>query len=146
MNTSEQTMQQIQRFLNKIAQKFPPSENTSIITDIHVRVSQDSGELLAFNDDDVEITRCIVEQWIDYKADDFYQEAANELKTELKKMRKVIDNLGILKPYSFILEDDDKENVSELYLVDDDIVIVDEDLMKNLDKDLDSFFDDLMKK
>ena len=48
---TEQTTQQIERFLKKIAQKFPPREDTSIVTDIHVRVSQGSGEMLAFDDD-----------------------------------------------------------------------------------------------
>ena len=41
---TEQTTQQIERFLKKIAQKFPPREDSSVVTDIHVRVSQGSGE------------------------------------------------------------------------------------------------------
>ena len=53
--------------------------------------------------------------------------------------------MSILRPYSFVLEDDDKETVAELYMVDDDVVIVDEELMVGLDKDLDDFFDKLMK-
>ena len=61
---SEQTTQQIERFLKKIAQKFPTNDEISALTDIHVRVSQESGEMLAFDDDDNEITRCVVEQWI----------------------------------------------------------------------------------
>ena len=65
MKASEQTTQQIERFLKKIAQKFPLNEETSLVTDIHVRVSQESGEMVAFDDDDKEITRCVVEQWIE---------------------------------------------------------------------------------
>ena len=65
MKPTEQTIQQIGRSIKKIAQKFPPDEDTSILTDIHLRVSQDSGELVAFDDEDREITRCVVEQWID---------------------------------------------------------------------------------
>ena len=53
--------------------------------------------------------------------------------------------MSILKPYSFVLEDDDHENVAELYLVDDDTVIIDEELMAGLDKDLDDFLTDLLK-
>jgi len=53
--------------------------------------------------------------------------------------------MGILKPYSFVLEDDDKESVGELYLVDDDTVIIDTELMADLDKDLDEFFNKLLK-
>ena len=53
--------------------------------------------------------------------------------------------MSILKPYSFVLEDDEKENVAELYLVDDDTVIIDPDLMEGLDKDLNEFLEKLLK-
>ena len=54
MKATEQTTQQIERTIKKIAQKFPLTEDASILTDIHLRVSQDSGELLAFDDDENE--------------------------------------------------------------------------------------------
>ena len=145
MDITEQTILQVERFLRKVAQKFPESEETSVLTDIHVRVSQDSGELLAFDDDDQEITRCVVEQWIDNKDENFYDEVAKILRNMMRTNAELIDNLGILKPYSFVLEDDDKENLGELYLADDDTVIVGGDLMEGLDSDLDHFFNDLLK-
>ena len=145
MDITEQPILQVERFLRKVAQKFPESEETSVLTDIHVRVSQDSGELLAFDDDDKEITRCVVEQWIDNKDENFYDEVAKILRELMRRNADLIDSLGILKPYSFVLEDDDKENLGELYLADDDTVIVGGDLMEGLDSDLDSFFDDLLK-
>lgn len=145
MDITEQTILQVERFLRKVAQKFPESEETSVLTDIHVRVSQDSGELLAFDDDDKEITRCVVEQWIDNKDENFYDEVAKILRELMRRNADLIDSLGILKAYSFVLEDDDKENLGELYLADDDTVIVGGDLMEGLDSDLDSFFDDLLK-
>lgn len=142
------TIQQVERFIKKIAQKFPaqPSdEENTVLTDIHVRVSQDSGELLAFDDDYTEITRCVVEQWIDNKDENFYDEVAKILRDTLRKNSEIADLLGILKPYSFVLEDDDKENLGELYLADDDTIILGGDLMENLDHDLDEFLDDLLK-
>ena len=145
MKANEQTQQQIERAIRKIAQKFPSDEDTSILTDIHLRASQDSGELLAFDDDDKEITRCVVEEWIDNKDDNFYQEITTLLRNILKRMRNTVDNLGILKPFSLVLENDDKESIAELYVADDDTIIIDGELMEGLDKDLDSFFDKLMK-
>jgi hypothetical protein len=53
--------------------------------------------------------------------------------------------MSVLKPYSFVLEDDDRETIEELYLVDDDIVILNEELMADLDKDLDDFLNKLLK-
>lgn len=148
MEMTEQTIQQVERYIRKVAQKFPTPESetdASVLTDIHVRVSQDSGELLAFDDDDNEITRCVVEQWIDNKDDNFYDEVAKCLRQLLRKNSQIVDAMGILKPYSFVLEDDDKENLGELYLADDDTVIVGGDLMEGLDSDLDHFLDDLLK-
>ena len=142
---SEQTTQQIERFLKKIAQKFPANEDTSLVTDIHVRVSQDSGEMVAFDDDDKEITRCVVEQWIGNTDEDFYDNVERVLHNTIKAFGVVADNLGILKPYSFVLENDDKESVGELYIADDDTVIIGKDLMEGLDSDLDSFLDTLLK-
>ena len=49
-----------------------------------------------------------------------------------------------MKPYSFLLEDDDKNNVAELYLVDDDMAILGGDLMQGLDEELDSFLEDIL--
>ena len=53
--------------------------------------------------------------------------------------------MSILKPFSFVLENDDKESVEELYLVDDEMVIIDPDLMEGLDKELDAFLEKLLK-
>lgn len=145
MKASEQTTQQIERFLKKIAQKFPLNEETSLVTDIHVRVSQESGEMVAFDDDDKEITRCVVEQWIENNDEDFYESVHDILTTTFAAMSKTLDNLGILKPYSFVLENDENEGIAELYLADDDTIIIGKDLMEGLDTDLDSFFDSLMK-
>lgn len=147
MEITEQTILQVERFIKKVAQKFPTVEESeaSLLTDIHIRVSQDSGEMLAFDDDDVEITRCVVEQWIDCKDENFYDEIADCLRGLLRKDAEIIDNLGLLKPYSFVLEDDDKQHLGELYLADDDTIILGGDLMQNLDQDLDGFLDELLK-
>ena len=145
MKANEQTLQQVERALRKVADKFPPMEEASQLTDIHLRVSQESGELTAFDDDDKEITRCVVEQWIDNKEDTFYKDVATVIRNVLNKQKKQIEEMSILKPYSFVLEDEDHETVEELYLVDDDIVIIDEELMKGLDSDLDNFLNNLLK-
>ncbi len=145
MKASEQTIQQIRRFLNKVAQKFPANDETDIMTDIHIRASQDNGDLMAFDDNDNEVTRCVVEQWINYTGEDFYPSVTNLLRNEITTLKASLETLGIMKPYSFVLENDDKEGVAELYLVDDDTIIIGDELMKDLDFDLDSFLNNLMK-
>ena len=144
MKATEQTKQEVERAIRKITEKFPPSEEATLLTDIHLRVSQDTGELVAFDDDDNEINRCIVEQWIENKDSDFYAGVASTLRTAIDSFKEQIEQMSILKPYSFVLEDDDREPIQELYLVDDDIVIINDELMADLDKDLDDFLDNLL--
>lgn len=145
MKATEQTFQQIERAIRKVADKFPTNDESGILTDIHLRVTQDTGELVAFDDDDKEITRCIIEQWIENKDDNFYEDVAFVLRSVLTKQKDLIEKMAILKPYSFVLEDDDHEHLAELYLVDDDTAIIDQELMAGLDKDLDNFLEDLLK-
>lgn len=145
MKATEQTVQHLERALRKIAEKFPVKEEATLLTDVHLRVNQDSGELTAFDDDDQEITRCIVEQWIDNKDDDFYEQIAPVLRRIIGKNKDLVEGMSILKPFSFVLEDEEKENMAELYVVDDDTVIIDGELMADLDKDLDNFFEQLLK-
>ena len=144
MNFKEQTQQQLERALRKLAEKFPAEQEATMLSDIHFRVSQDTGEVTILDDDDRELTRCVVEEWIDNKDDDFYEQIVPVLRRCLDKQKQVIENMSILKPYSFVLEDDDKESIAELFVVDDDVVIIDPDLMEGLDKDLDDFLDKLL--
>jgi hypothetical protein len=145
MKTSEQTLQQIERAIRKIAAKFPPEQEANTMTDIHFRVSQETGEIRAYDDNDVELDRCVVEEWIDNTDENFYEQIPSIFRKCIEKMKNTIENMSILKPFSLVLEDDDKESVAELYLVDDETVIIDPDLMEGLDDDLNSFLEGLLK-
>lgn len=144
-NYNEQSVQQVDRFLRKVMQKFPSTEEPTLITDIHLRISPESGDLMGFDDEDNEISRCVVEEWIDNKNEDFYASAASLLRNRLNALSVDVDEIGILKPFSFVLENDEKEHVAELYVSDDDINIIGGDIMDGWDKDLDSFLESLMK-
>ena len=145
MTISEQTHQKLERVIRKISQKFPNISDTGIVTDIHLRVVQDSGELLVFDDEENEITRCVVEQWIDNKDDCFYADVVQVLRKEFQRMSDTEDKFGILKPFSVVLENEEHENMGEIYVADDDTLIIGGDIMEGLDKDLDKFLEDLLK-
>ena len=145
MEATELTTLQTERFLKKIVEKFPTCDDTSIMTDVHVRISQDSGELVAFDDDDKEITRCVVEQWIGNQDENFYEKATAILRKVWRNNQEAIDAMGIPKPFSFVLEDEEKTFIAELYVADDDTVILGGDLMEGLDQDLDNFLTDLLE-
>ena len=145
MKVTEQTIQQVERAINKVADKFPANVEATILTDIHLRANPETGELVAFDDDDNEITRTVIEQWIQNQDETFYEDITSVIRKCIDKKKDLVESMSIIKPYSFVLEDDEKESVAELYLIDDDTVIIDPDLMEGLDKDLDDFLEKLLK-
>ncbi len=145
MEHTQQTISQVDRALERTIAKFPESEEAVVFTDIHLKVSQESGELLSFNDDGEELNRAVISDWIENKDEDFFREATALLRQRLNNLSKKIDFMGIMKPFSFILDDDETDTTTELYVADDDTVIIGEELMEGLNDDLDKFLDDLMK-
>ena len=73
MEASKQTIQQIERTLRKVIAKFP-TEAEPVMTDIHLLVSNYTGEIRTYNDDDEELDRCVVEEWIKSSDEEFYED------------------------------------------------------------------------
>ncbi len=144
MKATAQTLQQIERALGKLAAKYPADTENSVFTDLHLQVKPDSGELLIYNDEDEELTRCVVEQWIGNTDETFYADVVPVLRQCLNAKKCMIDGLPILKPYAFVLVDEERETISDLYLVDDDTQILAGELLKGLDRELDDFLKQLL--
>lgn len=145
MDAKQQTIQQIERALYKVVTKCQARYESPVLTDFHIQVKPESGEMLVFNDDDEEITRCVVEEWINSSEEDFYEAVTPVLRQCIQSMQQEWEQLPVLKPYSFVLIDDDGETVCDLFLVDDETLILDKDLLKGLDEELDAFLKDLLK-
>ena len=143
MTANEQTYQQIERALRKAASKFLPLTHCLPQTDIYLKVKQESGELLVFDDDDHELTRCVVEEWIGNSDEHFYDEVQPILITALTRLKEVTEHVAVLKPYSYVLMGEDHETIADLYLVDDDTLLVSGDLMQGLEEDLEHFWQQL---
>ena len=111
MKATEQTLQQIERAIRKVADKFPSVVEATQMTDIHLRANQETGELVAFDDDDNEITRSVIEQWIGNTDDDFYDSIMSTMRKCIENQSKLVEEMSIIKPFSFVLEDEDKESV-----------------------------------
>ena len=53
--------------------------------------------------------------------------------------------MAILKPYSYVLMNDEYMPLEELYLVDDDNILISEKLMEGLEDDLEKFWEQIAK-
>ena len=125
MSSKNQTIQEIDRAIHKIIAKYPEGKD-AVLTDIHLEVRQESGDFLAYDDDDRELNRCVVTQWIDNKDEDFYDQITPILYERLDALRPEIDKMSILHPFSFVLVDDEQQILSG-------------SLMPDLEKDLNAF-------
>ena len=148
MNISEQSHAAITSTLKEALQAYAADGDKSVVTDIHLQPRQDSGELVVFDDDDNELSRTIIDEWVDFESDDFYNQVESLLRAEVAVLKDegLLDNLCLMKPYSFVLVDEEKETVAELLLMDDDdTLLLNEELLKGLDKELDDFLKDLLE-
>ena len=148
MSISEKSYNDILSSVKDALDHFIGGEPNSAITDIFFQLKQGSGELVIMNDDDKELAHVKVTEWVDTDDDGAAQSAETELRTMLTKMHeeKQFDSLTLVKPYSFVLVDEDKETLAELLLVDDDTLLLNDELLKGLDEELDAFLKDLLEK
>ena len=149
---TEKTISQLSRLLSKVAAKFPAVDEPTVMTDIHLRVNQDTGDVMAFDDNEEEITRIVVDEWISDKENDteFYSHAAKAIRKLLfGKNEGGVEHgsaLGLMQPYSYVLENELGEHIEELYVADadQDTIIVGEPFMVGLSEELDDFIKNLL--
>lgn len=148
MKLSQSALSLLQDTIKQAISKYTCGCEQTVVTDIHLQASQSSGELSIFDDDDDELANSTIEEWMTYDGDDFYENVERILSTLLCNMKNegAFDKLTIMKPFSFVLVDEDKETVNELLLMDDDTLLVNEELLKGLDEELDTFLKNLLEK
>ncbi|MCR4764982.1 MAG: hypothetical protein K5856_02250 [Bacteroidaceae bacterium] len=145
MKLSNSSSSQLKATIQKAIGRFM-AENETYVTDLHVQTNSQTGVCKLFDDDDNELGHTTVKEWVAYEGDDFDDVVTGILTTLLQEMKNAGDfnRLSIIKPFSFVYVDDDKETIAELLLMDDDTLIVTDELLKGLDDELNQFLKDLL--
>ena len=149
MKMSEQSRASIVSALKTALCRYTSEGDETVVTDIHLQPNSESGELIIFDDDDQELSRTIINEWVEYESDDFYTVVEPILRAEVEALKESgkLERLCLMKPYSFVLVDEDKETVAELLLVDEDeTLLLNDELLKGLDEELDAFLKDLLER
>ena len=136
----------LEAFIEESLQMYVADESNTMITDIHLQVKKESGELLVLNDGDMVLSEAVIENWKD--EDELYRMAESVLRDALSDLRNSskLDALDLVKPYSFVLIDDNKETIAELLLINDEgVYFLNDGLLEGLDDELDEFLKDLLK-
>lgn len=149
MEMSEQSRVAITSALKEALCRYVSGGEESVVTDIHLQPNSESGELVIYDDDDKVLARTIINEWVEYDSDDFYAVVEPILRAELEALKAtgLLEKLSLMKPYSFVLVDEEKETVVELLLVDDEeTLLLNDELLKGLDEELDAFLKDLLER
>lgn len=149
MKMSEQSRASIVSALKTALCRYASEGDETVVTDIHLQPNSESGELIIFDDDDQELSRTIINEWVEYESDDFYTVVEPILRAEVEALKESgkLEKLCLMKPYSFVLVDEDKETVAELLLVDEnETLLLNDELLKGLDEELDAFLKDLLER
>ncbi len=145
MKLNDSSSAQLKATLRKAIGKFTVEDET-FVTDLHIQANPQTGTVSLIDDDDNELGRTSVKEWVEYDGDDFEEMVTDTLTAILQEMKDAGDfaKVQIMQPYSFVYVDEDKETIAELLLMDDDTLIVTDGLLKGLDEELNEFLKDLL--
>lgn len=147
LSTSSHTL--IVSTLQKALERYASAAGNNVITDFHLQPNMLSGELVIMNDDEEVLASAVVNEWVAANPEDFYAGCEAVLKKILNKMsgEGAFSSLSVMKPYSFVLVDNEKETLAELLIVDEDeTLFLSDELLKGLDEELNAFLKDLLEK
>lgn len=129
--------------------KYASAGAQSVITDFHLYPDMVTGELSIFNDDEELLAKTVVKEWVDANPEGFQGGCEMALKKVLNQLSSAGDyaSLAVMKPYSFVMVDSEKETLAELLIVDDEeTMFLSDELLKGLDEELNAFLKDLLEK
>lgn len=120
------------------------------IVDLFLYPNPDNAEFSVIDDESNVIYTIPVSDWNDLNESD-YQDEIDKCERYLRTIvenaneKGAFDKINIMKPFSVVMVDDNMDVISELLYLDDENLALNDDFVKKLDEDLDTFFDGLMK-
>ncbi len=143
MPLSTQTQNSLKNAITEMAKGYVTAE-TSTVTDFHLYVNGDTGTLTIYNDDDAALARVHIKEWENNTDEKLIEKELRNLLGQFQA-EGIFDSLNIIKPYSFVLVDEDKEAIVDLLIIDDDTLILSEDLLEGFDEEMEAFLKKLLE-
>ncbi len=119
------------------------------ITDLFLQPNPEEAQFVVLNDEREILNKVTVEEWggEGIVEEEEIRQVTSILKDIVSKLAQegAFESLNLQKPFSVVMVNDDFESVADLYYLDDeDVVSLDEDLVKKVDEELGEFFKKLM--
>lgn len=123
-------------------------ESANLVSDFYVQVDAETGELQIYDDAERLMNKVVIFDWVNSpeEEDAFNKKVAAAIKAVLTILstKNVFDSTRLVKPFSVSLTDEDFVVIEELLFIDDDMLLLDDPLLKDLDTDLDNFLANLL--
>ena len=136
----------IENAFTSAVEKLAKDESGNFISDLYVQADAESGELQIYDDDLVE--KIVIFDWVNSNEEEnaFNKRVAASVKAVLTILstKNIFDVPRFMKPLSVSLTDEDFVVIEELLFIDDDMLRLDDPLLKDLDADLDDFLANLL--
>lgn len=146
MKLSPTSLSLLENTIKKAVSRYNCTCDQPVVTDIHLQVNP-NGEVSLYNDDDEVLANTTIDEWTTYDGNNFNGDMERFFSGLLNDMKNAgdFDKMNIIKPFSFVLVDEEKETLAELLLMDDDTLMVNDELLKGLDEELDEFLKKLLE-
>lgn len=138
----------IEKAFTAAVDKLNRDPEGNYISDLYVQIDKDNGELQIYDDEERLIEKVTIFDWANSDLDEeaFTKQAIATLKAVLTILstKKAFECSRLLRPLSVSLTNESFIVIEELIFIDDDMLRLDDPLLKDLDEDLDKFLADLL--
>lgn len=128
--------------------KLTSDDSGKYFSDLYIQADSESGELLIFDDEERLLEKTVIFDWVGCSCEEdvFNKQVIVSLKSVLSILvaKNAFEHPSFMKPFSVSFTDEDFVVVEELLFLDDDMLRVDDPLLKDLDAELDEFLANLL--
>lgn len=128
--------------------KLTSDDSGKYFSDLYMQADPESGELLIFDDEERLLEKTVIFDWVGCSCEEdvFNKQVIVSLKSVLSILiaKNAFEHPSFMKPFSVSFTDEDFVVVEELLFLDDDMLRVDDPLLKDLDAELDEFLANLL--
>ncbi|MBO5718510.1 MAG: hypothetical protein J6R12_03305 [Bacteroidales bacterium] len=148
MNSQNTLSSYLETLVRESLQLLQTQYATDMLTDLYWQVDLTSGSFAVWNDNQQQLAKASVKEWVSEDVDKSVSLAEIEqvLRQILSKLEteNFLEKINVQMPFSILMVDEEMETLSELYFLDDEAMPLDNNIIRHIDDELDSFFKQLM--
>ncbi len=148
MNSQNTLSSYLETLVRESLQLLQTQYATDMLTDLYWQVDLTSGSFAVWNDNQQQLAKASVKEWVSEDVDKSVSLAEIEqvLRQILSKLEteNFLEKINVQMPFSILMVDEEMETLSELFFLDDEAMPLDNNIIRHIDDELDSFFKQLM--